>query len=123
MEDFMTKLRLTLAAAAALFATLASPALAQNIPYNANPTVRVGQTVILKGVRGECGQQPLPFNRLTQLPRPNHGRLSAGRVGTIVSNSCGGPTPALEIRYTGTSPGTESFTVYNDRFTITVVPR
>jgi hypothetical protein len=114
----------TFSLAASALALLCSnlPAVAQSIPHNANPTVRVGQTVTLKGVRGECGQQPLPFSRLTQLPRPNHGRLSAGRVGTVNSNSCGGPTPAIEIRYTGNSPGTERFMVYNDAFTITVVP-
>ena len=112
----------SLAAAVLALLSSQSPTAAQSIPYNASPTVRVGQTVTLKGVRGECGQQPSPFNRLTQLPRPNHGRLSAGKVGTVNSNSCGGPTPALEIRYTGTSPGTERFTIYNDAFTVTVVP-
>jgi hypothetical protein len=96
------------------------PAIAQNIPTNLNPTVRVGQTVIIKGVRGsECGQAAGAINNM---PRSTLGTFSSGSAGTVVSRSCNGLTPARELRFTAKKPGTETITALGDSVTITVTP-
>jgi hypothetical protein len=96
------------------------PAFAQNIPTNLSPTVRVGQTVVVKGVRSrECGQAAGPINNT---PRSTLGTFSSGAIGTVNSRSCGGPTPARELRFTARKPGTETISAQGDTVTLTVVP-
>jgi hypothetical protein len=88
------------------------------IPSNMSPTLKVGQTVVIKGVRGQtCGAARGPFQNL---PTSSLGRFSGGSAGTVNSRSCGGPTPARELRFTATKPGTETLNVFDDTVTITV---
>lgn len=101
---------------------MSSSAMAQNIPFNANVTLRVGQSVVLKGVRGECGQAAPAFKQLNRLPKSSLGRLSDGGAGSTTSRSCGGPTPARAIRFTAQKAGSEQLTIYEDAITITVSP-
>lgn len=107
------------ATTAIIAASSFSPAIAQNIRSNLNPTVKVGQTVTIKGVRGrECGEQP----GTVALPRSDLGTFSRGKLGTVNSRSCGGVTPAREVLFTAKKPGTQSLVIYEDPVTITVVP-
>jgi hypothetical protein len=88
------------------------------IPTNLSPTLRVGETVVIKGVRGQsCGQ---PRGSLENLPTSSLGRFSGGRAGSVNSRSCGGMTPGRELRFTASKAGTETLSVFDDRVTITV---
>lgn len=96
-------------------------ALAAEIPYNAKPSIKVGQTIVLKGVRSDCGAAARSFKQIAgYLPSSKLGTFSDGGVGTVQSRSCGGPTPARAVRFTATAKGRESFTIAGDDFTITV---
>lgn len=108
---------ITLLSSAALMATLVSPVSAQGIPFSPTVNMVVGQTVVIKGVRGECGQPSPP---LRNLPRSSLGTFSSGGVGTVNSRSCGGPTPARELRFTARRAGSETLVVYEDTVTINV---
>lgn len=101
---------------------MTSSAFAQNIPFSPNGSVRVGQSVVLKGVRSECGQPASAFRQLNGLPRSSLGRLSDGGVGTVQSRACGGATPARAIRFTAQKAGNEQLTIYDDVINITVTP-
>jgi hypothetical protein len=97
--------------------TTQSTGSARNIAANLSPTVSVGQTVVIKGVRGaSCGQAP---GAISPLPTSTLGRFTSGPVGTMNSRSCGS-TPARELRFTATKAGTETLSVFEDTVTITV---
>jgi hypothetical protein len=106
--------------ALALTIVCASPAFAQEIRANLSPTLKVGQTVVVKGVRSQtCGQTPPPFTA-GEAPTSTLGSFSGGRVGTMNSRACGGATPAREVRFTAKKAGSETVTVFGDSVTITV---
>jgi hypothetical protein len=116
----MTRMSANITITALLVLCSGFPAMAQSIPTNLSPTVRVGQTVIIKGVRGrECGQAAGAINNL---PRSTLGTFSSGAAGTVNSRSCNGSTPARELRFTAKKPGTETITALGDSVTITVTP-
>lgn len=96
-------------------------ALAAEIPYNAKPSIKVGQTVVLKGVRSDCGEAAQSWKQIAgKLPTSKLGTFSDGGVGTVNSRRCKGVTPARAVRFTATEKGRESFTIAGDDFTITV---
>jgi hypothetical protein len=99
---------------------ISSSAAAQNIPFNPTVSVQVGQSVVLKGVRGECGQAAPAFKQLNRLPKSSLGSLSDGGTGTAASRACGRPTPVRAIRFTARKAGSEQITIYDDAITITV---
>jgi hypothetical protein len=106
--------------ALALTVICASPAFAQDIRPNLSPSLKIGQTVVLKGVRSKtCGQTPPPF-AASEAPASSLGRFSPGRVGTMQSRSCNGATPAREVRFSATKAGSETLQVFGDSVTITV---
>jgi len=96
-----------------LCAILASPALADpnnRIPLQRNVELSVGQSTIVHGFRGECGQRPTNVDpnrtRDTQL-----GVLSIGKWGVTNSRNCGGWTPAVEVIFTARRKGNETIQV------------
>ena len=104
-----------------LFIGSAPAAFAESIPYNANVTVKVGKTAILKGVRGNCGAAAPSWAQISgRLPASTTGRYSDGGTGTVDSSSCGGSTPARAVKFTATKKGSESLTIFNDAVSITV---
>jgi hypothetical protein len=110
----ITTISLAIAASVACI----SSASAQQIPTNLSPTLKVGETVVIKGVRGSvCGQ---PAGPLAGLPKSSLGRFSGGREGTVNSRACAGMTPARELRFTATKAGSETVSAYSDTVTITV---
>jgi hypothetical protein len=114
--------RYLLVAPAVAAGLMTSSAFAQNIPFSPNVSVRVGQSVVLKGVRSECGQPAMAFKQLNRIPKSSLGRLSDGGVGTTQSRACGGSTPARAIRFTAQKAGSEQLTIYDDVINITVTP-
>jgi hypothetical protein len=83
-----------------------------SIPNLNDFRLTVGQSVVFYGFVGECGVAPTRV----QLPQLRTGTLSVGRVGARNSRRCGGMTPAVEIIFTATQPGTEGFRINEDRF-------
>jgi hypothetical protein len=111
-----------LAAAALLLVFSSAGVAAQDFAYKRNPTLKVGQTIVLKGVRApDCrGDAPTWATIAPGLPKPKLGKLSDGGAGHTMSNRCKGRVAARGVRYTATTPGTESFTIYDDKFTVVV---
>ncbi|MBB3809451.1 hypothetical protein [Pseudochelatococcus contaminans] len=77
--------------------------------------VAVGESLIVHGNRGDCGEQPPSWqDTLANLPPMTIGRWSDGGVGKRGSNTCGGPTPARAVVFTGTQPGEDKIMLYGD---------
>ncbi|MBA5775646.1 hypothetical protein H2509_00745 [Stappia sp. F7233] len=82
---------------------------------------KVGQSVVVHGSRGRCGEQPPGWEEVLQgLPQLSNGFWSDGGVGIRVSRACSGGTPARAVVFTATHPGQERFTLYDDPITIRV---
>jgi hypothetical protein len=110
---------LLLCLAGTLFSTAA---IAADFAYNRTPSMKVGSSVMLKGVRaGDCGNTAPSWASIKgKLPKSNLGRFSDGGAGTVRSNSCGSRVAARGVRFTATNAGTESFVIYDDKFNVTV---
>jgi hypothetical protein len=106
------------AALALGLSAIAFAAQAKDIPYREKVTLEVGQSVVIYGHRGECGQ--LPTAAEIDLPALTTGTLSVGNAGQRKSKSCKGITPAVEIIFTATSPGREKFEIDGDDFSVRV---
>ena len=99
----------------------ATSARAQEIPYQKNVSLEVGQSAVIYGVRGKCGQAAPSWEEIAaQLPNITTGKFSDGGVGTRYSRGCGGTTPARAIQLTATSPGREQLMLFQDPVNIEV---
>lgn len=82
---------------------------------------KIGQSVVVHGSRGRCGDPPPRWEQVLKgLPRLSNGIWSDGGVGFRVSRACGGSTPARAVVFTATRVGEERFTLYDDAVTIRV---
>jgi hypothetical protein len=107
------------AAIACCLAALPFAALAENnIKHRENVTLKVGQSAIIYGHRGPCGEMPTSAD--IDLPSLKTGTLSVGKAGQRNSKSCKGITPAVEIIFTATTPGREKFEIDGDDFSVRV---
>lgn len=89
--------------------------------YMRNVNVRVGEAVIIHGLRGRaCGDAPSWATTQARLPNLQTGTLSDGGVGTRYSRQCGGRVPARAILFTPTTPGVEQTSLFGDEINITV---
>lgn len=102
----------------ALFLPVAAFAQDNVIEYRERVTLSVGQSAVIHGIRGECGQAPVKSE--IELPAIKTGTLSLGKDGRRQSRSCGGPTPAIEVIFTATTKGRESFEVEGDKISVRV---
>lgn len=101
---------------------LSTAAVAADFAYNRTPSLTVGSTVVLKGVRaGDCGNTAPSWASIKgKLPKSSLGKFSDGGAGYVKSNSCGARVAARGVRFTATKAGTESFVIYDDKFKVTV---
>ncbi|MEM1351386.1 MAG: hypothetical protein AAGF27_03530 [Pseudomonadota bacterium] len=96
----------------------AAPALANDadnpIKAQTEVSMKVGQSKVIWGWRGECGKRPDGVDpnrtRATEL-----GVLSNGKWGVVKSRACGGWTPAVEIVFTAKKKGREVITTQFDQ--------
>lgn len=102
----------------AVFLPVAGFAQENVIKYTERVTLAVGQSAVIHGIRGECGQNPVKSE--ISLPALKTGALSLGKPGVRNSGSCGGPTPAIEVIFTATAKGRESFVVEGDKISVRV---
>jgi len=103
------------------FIAAAGPLAAQSegeIKYRERVTVEVGQSVVVYGYRGDCGQ--LPTAGQVELPTLKTGKLSTGKAGIRTSKRCKGKTPAVEVIFTATTPGRETFELQGDDISVRV---
>ena len=101
---------------------LATPTFADSnnkIPFHKTVELKVGQSMVVHGYRGECGKRPANVDpnrtRDTKL-----GTLSNGKWGVTKSRSCGGWTPAVEIIFTARKKGRETIKVAGDAIKVRV---
>lgn len=89
------------------------------IPTLTNVELAVGQSIIVNGFRGECGERPKNVDpnrtRDTKL-----GTLSVGAWGMKRSRTCNGWTPAIEVIFKAKKVGSETIDVNGDNIDITV---
>ncbi|WP_299626723.1 hypothetical protein [uncultured Tateyamaria sp.] len=89
------------------------------IPFHRSVDMKVGQSMVVNGFRGECGARPRNVDpnrtRDTKL-----GVLSNGKWGVTKSRTCGGWTPAVEIIFTARKKGRETITVAGERIKVRV---
>lgn len=83
-------------------------------------TMKVGESMVIWGWRGECGKRPNGVDpnrtRATKL-----GVLSNGKWGVFKSRACGGWTPASEVVFTARKQGQEVIkTQFDQKITIIV---
>jgi hypothetical protein len=108
-------------AAATMLCLLSNNAYAGDIPYNPKVTLKIGQSIILKGVRSSCGKPADGWSNIAKkLPKSKTGEFSNGGTGTVVSDRCGGPTPGRAVKFTATAKGKERLRIYDDSFSVTV---
>lgn len=94
---------------------------AAEIPFNKKVKLKVGQSIVLKGVRNNCDAKRAPsFASLRKLPKLKTGVLTDGGAGTTISTSCGGSVPARAIKFKATKSGKERARIYGDTIKITV---
>jgi hypothetical protein len=88
------------------------------IKYRKSVSLHVGQSVVVHGIRGECGQEPVLSE--IKLPGLATGELRLGKMGVRQSGRCDGLTPAVEMIFTATSAGRETFEVEGDKISVRV---
>ena len=94
---------------------------AQRIPYKRYVTLSVGQSTVIHGARGACGEAPPDWEEVIRgLPLSLIGSYSDGGLGVRRSRSCGGPTPARAVKFTAEKAGSEQIVLYGDPINITV---
>lgn len=77
-------------------------------------SMKVGQSAVIWGWRGECGQRPKGVDR-KRTRATKLGVLSNGKWGVFKSRTCGGWTPAVEIIFTAKKKGSEVITTQFDQ--------
>jgi hypothetical protein len=110
-----------LAAFSVMLAAFSASAFAQSeneIEYRERVTLNVGESVVIHGIRGDCGQ--LPTRGDIELPALTTGTLSVGKEGYRESRRCNGETPAVEVIFTATAPGRERFEIEGDPISVRV---
>lgn len=119
----MKKMILPLAvlALAALPLGLADPAFAEKpnrVPYKEKVTLKVGEAMVIHGLRGDCGKLP-PKSQLKPI-KFTTGTVVFGKEGVRKSNSCGGDTPVYEAIFKAETKGKEKIELFGDPISITV---
>jgi len=89
------------------------------IPFHKKIEVTVGQSMIVHGFRGECGERPKNVDR-NRTRDTRLGVLSNGKWGVTKSRVCGGLTPAIEVIFTARKKGRETITVAGEKIKVRV---
>lgn len=95
---------------------------AGDIAYKPTVTLKVGQSVILKGVRSaDCGDMAPSWGHIKgRLPKSKLGSFSDGGTGTVKSGKCGDRVGARGVKFKAIKSGQEQLTIYQDKVRITV---
>ncbi len=100
---------------------------AQDFRYHRSVTLKVGQSIVLKGVRNSnCGTRAPSWSSLArQLPSTSLGSFSDGGAGTVQSDFCKKrfkikSVAARGVRFTAKQRGKQKLTIFRDPVSITV---
>jgi len=98
------------------------PARSADFKFRKSVALKIGQSVILKGVRSrDCGAVAPGWSRVRhRLPKTKLGIFSDGGAGFTRSKHCGGRVGARGIRFTAKRAGNEQVTIFEDTVRITV---
>ncbi len=112
-------MRIVLMLGMMLFASSAS---ADQIPYHPKIVMKVGQTVVLKGVRTRCDGKRAPgfWSIKGKFPKVKIGKFKDGGAGTVQSRSCEKNVPGRAVLFEATKKGRAKFELYEDKFDVTV---
>ena len=89
------------------------------IPTHRSVELKVGQSMVVNGYRGECGKRPTNVDpKRTRTTK--RGVLSNGKWGVVKSRTCGGWTPAVEIIFTAQTKGRETIEVAGTKIKVVV---
>lgn len=115
-------MRTYLVATAMICSFMIVDASAKEFKYRKKTSLRIGQSIVLKGVRsGSCGDKAPTWAQVRgRLPRSKTGSFSNGGTGTVNSSSCGGKVGARGIRFTAKKRGKERLRIFKDYIRITV---
>lgn len=108
-----------LTTALALTATFALAEGQNVIAYQPKLTLHVGESAVVHGVRGDCGQ--LPKSKKLKSRFLSNGKITYGKKGVRMSETCKGLTPAVEVVFVATKPGESKFEISNDIIRVTVI--
>ena len=119
------QLTFTLALALTALATFPAPGHAQSndIKYRKSISLKVGQSAVIHGLRGNCGSMPSKSDIAKMEQKYGDvkvGRIVAGKAGSRRSGSCGGVTPAIEAIFVAEKPGSVQFKLFGDDVKIRV---
>ena len=110
-------LSLAFAATLALSSTAAFSNEANRIAFQEKVTVKVGEQVVIHGMRGDCGKLPSKRDRKAFFDANADigiGQLIEGERGVRGSRSCGGTTPAIEVVFVATQKGRTRIEIFGD---------
>lgn len=89
------------------------------IPLNRSVELKIGQSIIVHGYRGKCGERPKNVDR-KRTRSTKLGILSNGKWGVTKSRTCKGWTPAIEVVFTANKKGRETIEVAGEKIKIAV---
>lgn len=89
------------------------------IPTHGSIELKIGQSVVVNGYRGECGKRPTNVD-LNRTRSTKFGILSNGKWGVTKSRTCGGWTPAVEVIFTAKKKGRETIEVAGTKIKVAV---
>lgn len=94
-----------------------------HIPFKEKITVKVGESIVIHGLRGECGKLPEPSEITAMEARyvdVKVGKIIAGKDGVRGSRSCGGLTPVVEAVFVAQKKGRVKLRLFGDEISIRV---
>lgn len=109
----------SLVSMAVMFST---SAFAAEFKYRKSVTLKVGQSIILKGIRSaDCSRAAPSWGQVRHhIPRSKLGTFSNGGAGTTKSRSCDGTVGARGVKFTAKNAGSERLVVADDPIRIRV---
>ncbi len=94
-----------------------------SVPYKERVNVKVGQGVVIHGLRGDCGKAPTKSAVASMEQKYRDikvGKIVAGKAGVRRSRSCGGATPVVEAVFVAQKKGRVKIELFGDPISIKV---
>lgn len=106
------------------FATHVQADSSNKVKFRSSVSLKVGQAMIVHGIRGACGQLPtkadLAQSKGNLDAALKTGHIAFGKPGVRKSGGCNGWTPVYETIFVADRPGKETVKIHGDTVRITV---
>ena len=105
-----------------VYLALATQTQAQSLQFSPVVNLKIGQSSVLHGARSSgCGSAPPDWATVkTWLPATSLGTFADAGMRSRYSDSCKADVKVRAVRFTGRTPGTETFRLFGDSITLTV---